>query len=229
MATPGGKVTPRFDGQVRPSGLAVAILLHAGLVVCFALGRPPVPGLSVPADASPGAMLVTLVRSPLSQQAGAAEGKPVATVFTPARLAETGVKATTAASRGGAEAGASASASNSASRPPEPTDGGASSPLRTTLTGEAVGSEYQRRLLAHIESFKHYPGGVSARGVVQLVFEINRAGGILGIWVVKSSGIGVLDTAAVDTVRRAQPVPSIPPGLPDLLTVPVSVAFDAEG
>lgn len=95
---------------------------------------------------------------------------------------------------------------------------------------EALRDDYQRRLMAHIESFKRYPPGQpGAHGVVQLVFEIDRGGGVLGVWVVKSSGLGILDAAAVDTVRRAQPVPSIPQELPALLTVPLAVVFDEHG
>jgi protein TonB len=224
---PVGRVTPRLERRFRPSGLAGAVLLHAGLIACLAAWRPSVSGVSTPGNASAGTMLVTLVRSPASAQAQAAEARYTAASFAPSRpsKADAGMAAAmTGQRRGQADAAAPASAA-----PARQADDGAAGQLRNTVAGEAAGSEYKRRLLAHIESFKHYPGGVSARGVVELVFEINRTGGVLGVWVVKSSGVGVLDTAAVDTVRRSQPVPSIPAGLPDLLTVPVSVAFDDEG
>lgn len=92
----------------------------------------------------------------------------------------------------------------------------------------ALGSDYAREILAHIEPFKRYPEDANrngVRGVVQLVFELDREGRVLGVWVARSSGFASLDSAAVDTLRRADPLPAIPLGLPDALTVQLPVEF----
>lgn len=95
-----------------------------------------------------------------------------------------------------------------------------------------LGLDYQRRLLAHIEPYKRYPEAASdaqPRGTVQLVFQIDRGGRVLGIWISHSSGFAILDTAAIDTVRRAAPLPAIPAGLPDSMAVQLPVEFSGPG
>jgi protein TonB len=49
---------------------------------------------------------------------------------------------------------------------------------------------------------------------------------VLGAWIKTSSGQQVLDQAAIDTIRRAQPMPAIPSGLPDSLKIEVALGFD---
>jgi len=41
-----------------------------------------------------------------------------------------------------------------------------------------------------------------------------------------SSGYPVLDEAATETIRRAQPLPAIPPDLPEKLTILFPIEFD---
>ncbi len=96
----------------------------------------------------------------------------------------------------------------------------------------AIGSDYQRQLLAHIEPYRRYPddaGQAGVGGVVRLAFQIDRSGGVQGVWISRSSGSASLDAAAVATVRRAEPLPAIPAGLPDTLVVELPVAFSAPG
>jgi protein TonB len=96
----------------------------------------------------------------------------------------------------------------------------------------AIGLDYQRRLLKHIEPFRLYPDGASRRGVggvVDLMFELDRAGRVLKVWVVHSSGSDDLDSAAVATVERAAPLPPIPSELPNQITVRLPVAFTNNG
>ena len=59
------------------------------------------------------------------------------------------------------------------------------------------------------------------------VFSISRDGKVLGAWVKTSSGQAVLDRAAIETIRRAQPLPAIPPALPDPFKIELALGFDA--
>jgi protein TonB len=89
---------------------------------------------------------------------------------------------------------------------------------------------YQRLLLSHIYHYLRYPADVEPsqmHGVVQVVFAMRRDGTVLDTWVRTSSGHVQLDDAATETIRRAEPLPPIPPNLPDTLTVLLPVSFDA--
>ena len=88
---------------------------------------------------------------------------------------------------------------------------------------------FQRRLLSHIARFLRYPRDAQPgdlRGVVQVRFAMRRDGTVTETWVRTSSGHLLLDQAATETVRRAQPLPSIPADLPDVLTILLPISFD---
>lgn len=113
-----------------------------------------------------------------------------------------------------------------ASDPPMPSAGlrempnSAPSPARITFRTE---------LLRHIARFQRYPRGAERRhlqGTVRTVFLMDRDGRVLGVWVTTSSGQPILDQAAIDTIRRAQPLPPIPSNLPDSMKVDVALGFD---
>ena len=92
---------------------------------------------------------------------------------------------------------------------------------------DIVAATFQRTL-RHIERYQVYPAearGERLQGLVQLVFAMGRDGRVLDAWVKQSSGSAVLDKAALDTVKRAQPLPRIPNELPDRLNVMIPVAF----
>jgi protein TonB len=56
-------------------------------------------------------------------------------------------------------------------------------------------------------------------------FRIDRAGYILSSSLAKSSDFPMLDQAALDTLRRADPLPAIPLGRPDEIELSVPVEF----
>ena len=88
---------------------------------------------------------------------------------------------------------------------------------------------FRTELLRHIARFQRYPrAGRPQRlqGAVDTEFSIDREGKLLGVWVKTSSGHPELDQAAVDTIRRAQPLPAIPAGMPDSLKVDIVLGFD---
>jgi periplasmic protein TonB len=88
--------------------------------------------------------------------------------------------------------------------------------------------KFQQSLLKHIARFQRYPAAAhnKLQGTVETFFSIDRKGRLLAVWVKTSSGQILLDTEAIETIKRAQPLPSIPAELPDRLNVQVQLAFD---
>jgi len=87
---------------------------------------------------------------------------------------------------------------------------------------------WEGRVLARLEKFRRYPGAArSARqqGVVYIRFRINRDGHVLISSLVRSSGYPALDQAALETLRRADPLPRIPANRPDEIELSVPVEF----
>jgi protein TonB len=87
---------------------------------------------------------------------------------------------------------------------------------------------FQRELLAHIAAYRRYPDAARAarlNGVVNVRFAIDRDGGVLDVWVQDSSGHPALDQEAIDTIRRAQPMPIVPPILPSRIDLVLPIEF----
>jgi len=87
---------------------------------------------------------------------------------------------------------------------------------------------WEGRVLARLEKFRRYPGAArSARqqGVVYIRFRMNRGGRVLSSSLVRSSGFPALDQAALETLRRADPLPKIPADRPDEIELSVPVEF----
>jgi protein TonB len=76
-------------------------------------------------------------------------------------------------------------------------------------------AKWQSKVLAWLNRHKRYPSGPKSRreqGNVKVAFSIDASGRVKSVRVARSSGNGELDRAALDTVRRASPVPTPPPG-----------------
>ncbi|AOW25623.1 hypothetical protein BJP26_15475 [Sphingomonas melonis TY] len=87
---------------------------------------------------------------------------------------------------------------------------------------------WEGRVLARLQKYQRYPGAAkSARqqGVAYIRFRMNRDGHVLSSSLVRSSGFPALDQAALDTLRRADPLPKIPPERPDEIELVVPVEF----
>lgn len=87
---------------------------------------------------------------------------------------------------------------------------------------------WQALLLAHLEKHRRYPARARAarqQGVVHVSFRMNRQGQVLSSSVLRSSGHAALDQAAIDTLRRAQPLPRIPDDRPDVVELTIPVEF----
>jgi TonB family protein len=75
-----------------------------------------------------------------------------------------------------------------------------------------IRASWEKELVAHINRFKRYPqggGGESAQVVVNL--QLDETGRVASASVLRSSGRPVFDAAAIEMVRRADPVPRPPP------------------
>lgn len=86
-------------------------------------------------------------------------------------------------------------------------------------------ARWQSRVNAHLNRHKRFPSGAKGQGVVAVRFAISPSGQVLSASVARSSGDAVLDSAAVDLVRRASPVPAPPPSIAQVrlgITVPIS-------
>lgn len=82
------------------------------------------------------------------------------------------------------------------------------------FSGAAVAS-WKSEIVMRISSVKQYPEEARpASGTAVVAFSVNRSGGIMSARLVRSSGSALLDRAAVETVRRANPVPPPPAGVP---------------
>ena len=83
------------------------------------------------------------------------------------------------------------------------------SSTRTTST-----ESFQRRLIAHLARYKRYPQSARMRreeGVVRVRFTMDAQGYLLSTSIVQSSGYRALDREVEDLLRRAQPLPPLPP------------------
>ncbi len=82
------------------------------------------------------------------------------------------------------------------------------------FNGEAAQS-WKSEIVERISSVKEYPEDARpASGTATVAFSVDRAGRITSARLVRSSGSSILDQAAVATVRRANPVPPPPAGVP---------------
>ena len=86
--------------------------------------------------------------------------------------------------------------------------------------------EYLRRLMAHIEKYKHYPRAARRRrieGDVSVSFNLQEAGRIRGLTV--AGGHDILNSAVQRAVEEAMPLPKPPPSLERPLPVAFTMRF----
>lgn len=95
-------------------------------------------------------------------------------------------------------------------------------------------SDYYRRVETHLARFHAYPAslaGVRPTGVVRVGLIVQRDGRVMDAWIETSSGIVPLDEAALQTLKRAEPLPDLPATLPGAidLIVPLRYAASTRG
>ncbi|WP_312690036.1 energy transducer TonB [Brevundimonas nasdae] len=90
-------------------------------------------------------------------------------------------------------------------------------------------SEYYRVLQGHLARYHAYPSSLRTRptGLVRLGVVVGRDGRVLDAWIENSSGITVLDDAAMAALRRAEPLPSLPASLPGAIDLIVPLRYEA--
>jgi protein TonB len=112
-----------------------------------------------------------------------------------------------------------------------------STPLRQELVTKVGGApavpnsvvmQFRHALLAHIARYRNEPQNTNLdqSRVVQVAFSMRRDGAVLDAWVQVSSGQARIDREAVDTIRRAQPLPPIPAELPERLSILLPISVD---
>lgn len=107
--------------------------------------------------------------------------------------------------------------------------GAASSPAANAGVDGAIAMRFQQALEAHIARFRRpvdAPAGLRpAAPVVGVRFAMDREGHVLDAWVHSSSGVDKFDDEALATIHRAEPLPPIPPALPERFEILMPVAF----
>jgi TonB family protein len=91
---------------------------------------------------------------------------------------------------------------------------------------------WQKALIAHFDKHKRYPPEHRRPEMVEILvsFELDRIGHVLSASIAKGSGDAAFDEAALDMVRRSDPVPLPPPAVADEgLTFTMPVRFRAKG
>lgn len=87
---------------------------------------------------------------------------------------------------------------------------------------------WEGRVLARLERFRRYPNEAEharQQGTAYLRFRIDRDGHVLSSSLERSSGYPALDEAAMETLRRADPLPKIPADRPDQIELLVPIEF----
>lgn len=100
-------------------------------------------------------------------------------------------------------------------------------PTTSRLANDAR-PNWEGLILAHLERFRRYPARARAarqQGTAYVRFTMNRDGMVLSSAIVKKSGSFDLDQAALDTLQRAQPLPTIPEDRPDIVELTIPVEF----
>ncbi|OYW44767.1 MAG: hypothetical protein B7Z08_08380 [Sphingomonadales bacterium 32-68-7] len=89
------------------------------------------------------------------------------------------------------------------------------------------GLNYRAQLIAHIRRFLFYPPEALRRGLsgtVVVRFRIDRAGQVIDLRVLRTRG-AVLDTAAMDAIWKAEPLPAVPAAIQAPWEVDVPIDF----
>ena len=98
-------------------------------------------------------------------------------------------------------------------------------------SAQRVRVTWQKELMAHLNRHKRYPAERSQKGAEIVVsFVLDRLGHVLSTSIVKGSGDAAFDEAALEMVRRSDPLPQPPPAVADEgLNFTLPVIFKVKG
>ncbi|WP_216361211.1 TonB family protein [Caulobacter mirabilis] len=105
---------------------------------------------------------------------------------------------------------------------------GRSEPIQAAAPDPGAVSDYYRRLETHLARFHRYPEtGLSPQpsGMVRVALIVRRDGHVMDAWIETSSGVVMLDEAALQTLRRAEPLPVLPASLPGAIDLIVPLKY----
>jgi periplasmic protein TonB len=90
---------------------------------------------------------------------------------------------------------------------------------------------WQKELVAYLDKHKRYPKAGAQKNVRIVVgFELDRLGHVISTRIVETSGDATFDEAALDMIKRSDPVPPPPPLIADEgLTFSLPVIFRTKG
>ncbi len=107
---------------------------------------------------------------------------------------------------------ASASSIASSTSAPPSLDGKRVAAPQTSVASQPSqdASVWSGLLLAHLSRFKRYPAWryANSAGVVQVAVTLDRQGNVLGVKLLRSSGVSSLDREALQLPQRASPLPA---------------------
>ncbi|MBN8989396.1 MAG: energy transducer TonB [Rhizobiales bacterium] len=84
--------------------------------------------------------------------------------------------------------------------------------IGSSAKAQRAKAAWQRGLVAHIERQKRYPAtGAEQLADIVVSFTINRRGSLTAVQIAKGSGDARFDQAALEMIRRADPLPPPPP------------------
>jgi TonB family protein len=94
-----------------------------------------------------------------------------------------------------------------------------------------IRATWQKELVAYLDKHKRYPKSATQKNVRIVVgFELDRVGHVLSMKIVEGSGDPAFDEAALDMIRRSDPVPAPPPLIADEgLSFSLPVIFRTKG
>lgn len=215
----------RANARSWATGIIVSVALHVAILVALLLSALHEGNIVVarrPDTLSQVASQVTLLAAPETtvvahETARAPEPPGPLSPVQPAPAVVSSDRAPVTVEHPPTLSGASAAASANPQAMPGATTGVSSIDLA------ALGSDYRRRLLEHIASHRKTPPAGTQLGSVFVRFSVARGGEVTAIAI--SSGDPVLDRTAIDSIRNANPMPAVPPGFPDPLSVVLPIDF----
>lgn len=227
----------RSSGGVRATALAVTILLHVCAAIVLTIrfySSPQVQGATAPmvVEMLPAAAESTPENDPVAEDPQPpTEQQPVQPQQNaPAPAPALRFPPIAAQNQLPAEpvTPAPTSAATAQPRPAPASPPAAPSPPTRPASPRSGPDSWEGRVLARIDQMRRYPSAARTRrqqGVVHIRFRAARDGRVMFAALERSSGNASLDRAALETIRRAEPLPPIPEDRPDEIELVVPVEF----